>query len=67
MNQKTYYQTVSVIFALLALAHIWRVYTSAPAVIAGVSVPMWASWAAILIAGYLAMRGWQFAGKKGKR
>jgi hypothetical protein len=67
MDKKTYYQVVTVIFGILVVAHAWRLYAQAPAVIAGVDVPMWASWAAILIAGYLAVRGWQFSQMKHKR
>lgn len=67
MTNKTYYQIVTVIFAIIAVGHAWRLYAQAPAVIGGIDVPMWASWAAVLIAGYLAIRGWQFTQMKHKR
>lgn len=67
MDKKTYYQTVTVIFGALVLAHAWRIYNEAVAVIGGVEVPMWASYASIAIAGYLAVRGWQFSKMKHKR
>ena len=67
MKEKTYYKSVSVIFAILAIAHAMRLAYAWPANIGGVDIPLWASGAAVLIAGYLAVRGWQFAGKKHKR
>lgn len=67
MDKKTYYQTVSIIFGILAIAHILRIYNNAPAVIGGVDVPMWASTIAVFISGYLAVRGWQFAQMKHKK
>ncbi len=67
MNQKTYYQIVSLIFAALALAHLARLYYGWEAAIGGVDIPLEASWVAFGIAGYLAVRGWQFAQARGKR
>lgn len=67
MDKKTYYQTVSVIFAVLAVAHLARLYYGWEAVVAGVVVPIEASWVAFGIAGYLAVRGWQFSMMKHKR
>jgi hypothetical protein len=64
MDKKTYYQIVTVIFGLLAVAHALRVFYGWEAQIAGAEIPLWASMAAVLIAGYLAIRGWQFSKKK---
>jgi hypothetical protein len=66
MEQKTYYKIAAVVFAVIAVGHAVRIYNDWPAVVAGVDVPMWASWVALAIAGYLAVRGWQFSQKKGK-
>lgn len=67
MKNKTYYQSVAIIFFLIALAHLARLAYGWEAVIEGVTIPMWTSAAAAAIAGYLAVRGWQFSNKKGKR
>ena len=56
MDKKTYYQIVSVIFAVLAASHAARLYYGWEAEIGGVIVPLEASWVAVGIAGYLAVR-----------
>ncbi len=63
MNKKSYYKIVSVIFAIITALHLLRAVNGWEATLAGVSVPLWISWAAVLIAGYLSVRGWQFAKK----
>lgn len=63
MSKQTYYYTVSGVFFLVGTLHLVRVLNGWEAVIAGVIIPMWASWAAVVLAGYLAVRGYQF-GKK---
>jgi uncharacterized protein YsxB (DUF464 family) len=66
MDKKTYYQVVTVVFAVIAVGHALRVYYGWEAVIAGVAVPAWVSIVAVFVAGYLAVRGWQFARKHSK-
>jgi purine-cytosine permease-like protein len=66
MDNKTYYQAVAIIFAIIAIGHAARLYNGWVAVIGSIIVPLWVSWVAVLIAGYLAVRGWQFAQKKGR-
>jgi len=61
MSQKIYYYTVSSIFFIIAVLHLTRIIYSWPAVMGGVLIPMWVSWAAVVIALYLAVRGWMFA------
>ncbi len=61
MNTKTYYQLVAVIFSIIAVLHAVRGIYQWEAVVAGVAIPVWVSWVAVLIAGYLAVRGFQFA------
>jgi hypothetical protein len=64
MNHKTYYQIVSVIFAVVAVGHALRLVYGWDANIGGVDIPLWVSWFAIAIAGYLSYRGWTFAPRK---
>jgi hypothetical protein len=66
MNKQMYYRTVSVIFLFISVLHVLRFAKGWEAVIAGVEIPLWASAAAALIAGYLAVRGWQFSNKRGR-
>ncbi|MBP9817035.1 MAG: hypothetical protein KBD05_03345 [Candidatus Pacebacteria bacterium] len=56
-NRKTYYQVTSLVFLIVAVLHAMRLLYGWEAVVAGVTVPLWVSWAAVLIAGYLSYRG----------
>jgi hypothetical protein len=67
MDKKTYYRLVSLIFTLLAIGHAARLWYGWPAIMGGYEIPMEVSWVALGIAGYLAIRGWQFAQAKSKR
>ena len=66
MDNKTYYTLASVIFFTIALGHTLRLLNEWPAMIAGADVPLWVSWPAVAIAGYLGVRGWQLANKRGR-
>ena len=54
MNQKTFVRTAGVVFSLVAVLHALRLLLGWDAVIGGWSVPMWLSWLALALAGYLA-------------
>ncbi|MDP3702885.1 MAG: hypothetical protein Q8R78_00630 [Candidatus Omnitrophota bacterium] len=54
MNQKTFVLTAGVVFSLVALLHALRLLLGWDAVIGGWHVPMWLSWLALALAGYLA-------------
>jgi len=57
MSQKTYSVVTGLIFLVVALVHIARLAAGWQAVIAGFTVPMWISWVAGVVAGYLAIEG----------
>jgi hypothetical protein len=57
MDQKTFSVTAGVIFALVALVHLVRIYFGWPIAISSWSVPMWASWLALIVAAGLAYFG----------
>ncbi|MBI4127853.1 MAG: hypothetical protein HY459_02150 [Parcubacteria group bacterium] len=57
MNQKSYLKLVAVIFLVIAFLHLLRIVFSWEANIGGWAVPMWLSWAALVVAGYLSYRG----------
>jgi hypothetical protein len=57
MNQKTFSIVAGVIFAVVALVHLVRIYMDWPIVIGDWSVPMWLSWIALVVAGGLAYLG----------
>ena len=50
-----------VIFAVVALFHLVRIYMSWPVMIGDWSVPMWASWIGLVVVGGLAFFGLRLA------
>jgi hypothetical protein len=61
MDQKTFALVAGVIFALVALLHVLRLFMGWPMVIGSWSVPMWLSWAGLIIAGGLSVLGLRLA------
>lgn len=60
MNRRNYFVATSAVFAIVGAVHLVRVMQGWTAVINGYELPMWASWAALLVAGYLAFTGYGF-------
>ena len=54
MDRKVYVQVTGIIFLLVAILHAARAVFSWEAAIGGFVMPMWVSFVAILVAGYLA-------------
>lgn len=61
MDQKTFTLLAGVIFAIVALLHLLRIYMGWPIVIGDWTVPMWVSWIALVAAGGLSHFGLSFA------
>ncbi len=61
MNQRTYLLVSATIFALVSLLHVFRLLYGWSAVIGGWSVPMWASWAALVVSAFLTYEGFRSA------
>ena len=57
LSKKSYALVSGVIFALIALLHLWRAIAGWNVVIGSVEIPLWASWLALVIAAYLAISG----------
>ena len=57
MNLKTFTLLASIIFAIVALAHLLRVFMGWPIIIDNWTVPMWLSWIALAVAGGLSYFG----------
>ena len=57
MSQKTFTIIASVIFGLVALLHVLRIFFGWPAVIGSWTVPMWLSWIGLVVAGGLSYSG----------
>ncbi len=63
INNKWYFTISAIIFSVVAIAHLGRIVMNLDAVVAGYPVPLWVSGVAVLIAGYLATRGFMAAHK----
>jgi len=57
MDQKTFVLLASVIFAIVALAHLLRIFMGWPIAIDDWTVPMWLSWVGLVVAGVLSYFG----------
>lgn len=62
-NNKWYLTASAIIFTVIAIAHLARIIFVLEASIAGYAIPLWVSGAAVMIAGYLATRGFMEAHK----
>jgi hypothetical protein len=60
MDEKTFSLVAGVIFAVVALFHLVRIFADWPVIIGNWSVPKSVSWAALVIAGGLALFGFRF-------
>jgi hypothetical protein len=61
MHHKTFSLAAGVIFALVALVHLLRIYMGWPVVIGNWEVPMWLSWIGFIVAGGLSYFGLRLA------
>jgi hypothetical protein len=57
MSQKTFCFVAGLIFLIVAIGHAMRLAFRWEAMIGGWIVPVWMSWVAVLLAGYLAFEG----------
>jgi hypothetical protein len=63
MTQKTFSLVASMIFSLIALAHLSRLVFQWPLLLAGWAVPFWVNGLALLVFAYLAYQGFRLAKK----
>lgn len=64
MREKSFFGAVSFLFAIVFVVHLLRAINGWDWIIGGWSAPMWLSWVAIIVVGYL---GWAaFRMRKGK-
>jgi hypothetical protein len=54
MSQKTFSLVAGVFFLLVALGHALRIAFGSSVVIQNTPIPLWISWIALIVAGYLA-------------
>ena len=56
-NNKWYFTVSSILFTIIAISHLTIIIFMLDATIGGVAIPLWASGVAVIVAGYLATRG----------
>ena len=61
LTNKQAHTLTATLFTIISVLHLTRVAKGWDAVIAGWQVPMWVSWVAIVVAGYLAYHFWYVA------
>ena len=64
MDRKTYFIGAGMIFSLVVLLHLVRIFEDWPVIIGDWSVPTWVSWAGVIVAGVLAIVGFRFTGNE---
>ena len=57
MNRNTYLTITAFLFLVVAIAHLLRIILGWHVEIGGLSIPLWVSWLAVLVAGALAYFG----------
>ena len=57
MNSKSFYSVTGIIFLVIAAGHLLRTLNGWEAQIGSLLIPMWVSWVAIVLAGYLSYQG----------
>ena len=57
MNPKSYYLIAGIIFLVVALAHFLRIINGWEVNIANFAIPMWVSWVAVILLGWLDYQG----------
>jgi hypothetical protein len=60
MDRKTFCLVAGIVFTLVALFHLLRIFTDWPVIIGDWSAPKWVSWVALIVAGGLAIFGFRF-------
>ena len=59
MTQRTFFLIAAAMFSLIALGHAIRLLFGWHVTVENVVVPVWVSWIALAIAGYLAYQGFR--------
>jgi hypothetical protein len=57
LSQKAYSLVAGIFFCLVAVGHLLRIVYAEPVHLADWTVPMWPSWVALVVAGYLGIAG----------
>lgn len=63
MTKKEFYKYSAIIFFVAAMLHLWRTIGGHDLMIGTYVIPVWVSWAVIIIAGYMSIQGFKFSNK----
>ncbi len=61
MTARAYFLATAILFSVIALVHLVRIILGWEATVAGWPVPMWLSWAAIVVTAVIAFYGLRLA------
>jgi len=61
MSQKSYCAVTGIVFLVIAFLHLLRIIFGWSPVVDGWAVPMWLSWVALVVAGWLGYDGLRLA------
>jgi len=64
LSSKTYFQLTSIIFSVIALLHLTRLFMGWSVSLAGWDVPLWVSIVGFFVAGLLAYSAFKLSSKK---
>ena len=63
MREKSYLMVAGLIFTVVGLVHLWRLFASADLIIGGWAVPLWLSWFGVAATVYLAYMSFHLAAR----
>jgi phosphoglycerol transferase MdoB-like AlkP superfamily enzyme len=63
ITQKTFFSIIGILFLLLTDLHAARLVFGWEAVSGGWQIPMWVSWIAIVLTGFLSFKSWKIMKK----
>jgi hypothetical protein len=63
LRERTYVLAVGVVFTIVAVAHLYRLFTGVDLVVLGWDLPLWLSWFGVAIAAYLAYSSFHFVSR----
>jgi hypothetical protein len=63
MRERGYMLVAAILFTIIAVAHLTRLFSSAQVSIVGWNVPLWLSWIGVLVTAYLAYTSFRLAAR----
>lgn len=60
-REHAYLLVVGIVFAIVAIAHLWRLFSAADLSLMGWEVPLWLSWFGVAVTAYLSYASFRFA------